>query len=103
MSGLHSFIRAFRRSPLGVWVGEGLKEEIAGERGPWRACRAAHANIFLPSFLIVPPAVLWFTYIKGVYVEPIAHPSRHVVLLVGPPPWKKKPWKKKPPCYIMSV
>eukprot|EP00964_Phaeocystis_antarctica_P029002 scaffold16335_cov27-Phaeocystis_antarctica.AAC.1 len=34
LPGLHSFLRAFRRSPLGVWVGEGLKEEIAGERGP---------------------------------------------------------------------
>ena len=33
LPGLHSFLRAFRRSPLGVWVGEGLKEEIAGERG----------------------------------------------------------------------
>ena len=68
MSGLHSFIRAFRRSPLGVWVGEGLKEEIAGERGPRRASRAAQPNIFWPSFLIVPPAVLWFTYIKGVSI-----------------------------------
>eukprot|EP00964_Phaeocystis_antarctica_P006773 scaffold3659_cov51-Phaeocystis_antarctica.AAC.2 len=34
LPGVHSFLRALRRSPLGVWVGEGLKEEIAGERGP---------------------------------------------------------------------
>ena len=45
---------------------EGLKEEIAGERGPWRASRAAQPNIFLSSFLIVPPAELWFTYINRV-------------------------------------
>ena len=49
-----------------MWVGEGLKEEIAGERGPWRASRAAQPNIFLSSFLIVPPAELSFTHIKGV-------------------------------------
>ena len=47
-------------------VGAGLNEEIAGERGPWRASRAAQPNIFLASFLIVPSAELWFTYIKGV-------------------------------------
>ena len=49
-----------------MWVGEGLKEEIAGERGPWRASRAAQPNIFLSSFLIVPPAELSFTHTKGV-------------------------------------
>ena len=66
MSGLHSFLRAFRRSPLGVWVGEGLKEEIAGERGAWRASRSRQPNIFFSSFLIVPRAELWFTYTKRV-------------------------------------
>ena len=64
LPGLHSFLRAFRRSPLGVWVGEGLKEEIAGERGPWRASRAAHANIFFSDS--VASAVRWITPIKGV-------------------------------------
>ena len=66
LSGLHSFLRAFRRSPLGVWVGEGLKEEIAGERGPWRASRATQPNILWSSFLIVPAAGLWFTHTKRV-------------------------------------
>eukprot|EP00964_Phaeocystis_antarctica_P066516 scaffold40211_cov36-Phaeocystis_antarctica.AAC.1 len=28
--------------PLGVWVGEGLKEEIAGERGPRRPSQRPH-------------------------------------------------------------
>ena len=28
--------------PLGVWVGQGLKEEIAGERGPRRASQRPH-------------------------------------------------------------
>ena len=39
-----------------MWVGEDLKEEIAGERGTWRASRSAQPNIFFASFLIVPPA-----------------------------------------------
>ena len=50
LSGLHSLLRAFRRSPLGVWVGEGLKEEIAGERRPWRASRAAQPNIVVVNY-----------------------------------------------------
>eukprot|EP00964_Phaeocystis_antarctica_P123078 scaffold86732_cov78-Phaeocystis_antarctica.AAC.2 len=36
--------------PLGVWVGEGLKEEIAGERGPWRA---SHARLTRRSFRVL--------------------------------------------------
>ena len=53
LPGLHSFLRAFRRSPLGVWVGEGLKEEIAGERGGGRASQTAQRNILLSSSVIV--------------------------------------------------
>ena len=87
MSGLHSFLRAFRRSPLGVWVrwvGEGLKEEIAGERGPWRASRAAQPNIFLSSFLIVPPAELSFTHTKRVAARSAFFPSGKFVHVSGP-------------------
>ena len=42
LPGLHSFLRAFRRSPLGVWFEEGLKEEIAGGQGPRRASQRPH-------------------------------------------------------------
>ena len=52
--------------PLGVWVGEGLKEEIAGERGPRRPSQRRYDEKLWESFRLVPPAVLWFTYIKGV-------------------------------------
>eukprot|EP00964_Phaeocystis_antarctica_P058620 scaffold34786_cov55-Phaeocystis_antarctica.AAC.3 len=41
LPGLHSFLRAFRRSPLGVWF-SGLKEEIAGGQGPRRASQRPH-------------------------------------------------------------
>ena len=30
--------------------GEGLKEEIAAERGPWRACQPPHDEIFRFTF-----------------------------------------------------
>ena len=50
-----------------VWVGEGLKEEIdSGERGPWRASHAAHEKMLWSTFSLIPPALIWFTYIKGV-------------------------------------
>eukprot|EP00964_Phaeocystis_antarctica_P065723 scaffold39689_cov36-Phaeocystis_antarctica.AAC.2 len=55
--------------PLGVWVGEGLKEEIAGERGPRRTSQRPHDEKLWESFRSIPPAVLWFTYIKGVPLE----------------------------------
>ena len=74
-----------------MWVGEGLKEEIAGERGPWRACRAAHANIFLPSFLIVPPAVLWFTYTKRVLGR-LSWLVNLALLILMANGMTKKPW-----------
>ena len=34
------------------WIedGEGLKEEIAAERGPWRACQPPHDEIFRFTF-----------------------------------------------------
>ena len=34
------------------WIedGEGLKEEVAAERGPWRACQPPHEEIFLFTF-----------------------------------------------------
>ena len=35
-------------------VGEGLKEEIAGERGPWRACQLAHDEMFWSSRRVSP-------------------------------------------------
>eukprot|EP00964_Phaeocystis_antarctica_P059863 scaffold35617_cov60-Phaeocystis_antarctica.AAC.6 len=38
--------------PLGVWVGEGLKEEIAGERGPRRPSQRAHDEKLWESFRI---------------------------------------------------
>eukprot|EP00964_Phaeocystis_antarctica_P010574 scaffold5825_cov56-Phaeocystis_antarctica.AAC.2 len=31
--------------PLGVWVGEGLKEEIAGERGPRRPSQPTRCEV----------------------------------------------------------
>ena len=51
LSGLHSFLRAFRRSPLGVWVEEGLKEEIAGGRGPRRPSQRPHDEKLWEYFL----------------------------------------------------
>ena len=53
---------------LGVWVGEGLKKEIAGERGPRRPSQRRYDEKLWESFRSIPPAVLWFTYIKGVAV-----------------------------------
>ena len=48
-----------------MWVGEGLKEEIAGERGPRRPSQRRYDQKLSESFRAIPPAVLWFTYIKG--------------------------------------
>ena len=50
--------------PLGVWVEEGLKEEIAGGRGPRRSSQRPHDEKFWESS--IDSSVLWFTYIKGV-------------------------------------
>ena len=53
--------------PLGVWVGEGLKEEIAGERGPRRPSQRPHDEKFWESFRRIPPATMVY-HIKGVLV-----------------------------------
>ena len=51
--------------PLGVWVGEGLKEEIAGGRGPRRSSQRPYTGEYFP----VHTAGVTFTYIKALYCK----------------------------------
>eukprot|EP00964_Phaeocystis_antarctica_P045003 scaffold25885_cov65-Phaeocystis_antarctica.AAC.1 len=50
--------------PLGVWVEEGLKEEIAGGRGPRQASQLFTSESFRVLVALIPRAVLSFTYIN---------------------------------------
>eukprot|EP00964_Phaeocystis_antarctica_P052418 scaffold30687_cov49-Phaeocystis_antarctica.AAC.5 len=50
--------------PLGVWVREGLKEEIAGGRGPRRASQRPRESKLLGTFFEVPSAVLWLPTLR---------------------------------------